>query len=147
MRGSNSTMNPFVGTAQDLLRRTDDAYRSCSLILVRAINDGELEELVQNGPQQHCFHPATRYEKFYGNMIAQHGQRRNGTIIIYVPRDGDVSLPNNSGDVTTTSMFQMDTDADWMTCTREFRGPVEVYNIHELDWNGMLEYVRRLKML
>jgi hypothetical protein len=54
-------MTQVVGTAQDLYQRLEDAKTP---VLVRAINNCELEELVENSPQNYLFHSGTGYEYF-----------------------------------------------------------------------------------
>lgn len=127
-------MTHNVGVAQDLIQRMENSDR---LLLVRAINDDELGELVKNSPAHHCFHVGTRYEKYYGNMIAKHARLRSGTVIVYTPQGDDFGSKKESKE-----MFEL--GEDWATCTKEFYGPVEVYNINGLNWEGIIEYLRRI---
>jgi len=123
-------MVPHIGTAEDLVRRTENSGK---LILLRAINDYELTELVENGPDHFSFHKGTLYEKVLGNMIAKHGRLRSGTVIVYVPSEADInSEPRN---------FEL--NDSFVTCKKDFSGPIEAFNIRGFNWEGILEYLRK----
>ena len=123
-------MNYPVGSAQDLTLRTKDLN---NLFLVRAINDFELEELAARNPESFYFHTGTLYERVCGNMIAKHGRLRSGTVIVYTPLESDFG-PNDA---------KFELSESFVTCKRDFFGPVEVYNIRGFDWEGIREYLRK----
>lgn len=118
-----------VGDYKDLVQRIEG-----NNVLVRAINDYELGQLVKTGAENFCFHRGTGYEKFYGNMVSRQAQLRSGTVIVYALQVGDIG-----------EKFALDRGSDdWATCKNDFNVPVEVYNIKGRDWEGILSYVKMM---
>ena len=118
-------MSYKVGNAQDLVNRTNYSDRT---LLIRAINDYELEELVENGPENHLFHMETRYDDCFSEMVSNLARKRSGTVIIHIKSEEK----------------NFERWACWERCLRDFHGPVEVYNIHNLDWGQLVEYRQKL---
>ncbi|MEI6731592.1 MAG: hypothetical protein WCK90_02830 [archaeon] len=73
-----------VGNYQGLRQRLDKINQ---IFLLRAINDYELEELLDSGPERFFFHRNTLYETVCGNMIARYGRSRSGTIVLHIPSE------------------------------------------------------------
>ena len=119
-----------IGTEQDLVERIGS---SKGILLVRAINDNELDQLLREGSESFCFNRRTEYETEYGDMVKMFAERRNGTVIVYQLQRGD-----------TGTIFDENRRFDingWGYCVKGFNAPVEVYNVK----GSGLEELRQLR--
>ncbi|MFC1682177.1 hypothetical protein ACFL0X_01000 [Nanoarchaeota archaeon] len=121
-----------VGTAKDLVERLKS---NPEVVFVRAINNGELVQLLKGGPESFTFNKGTGYERFIGNMVSRYARRGNGTVILYFP-----SKEEASGE----KRFKI---SEWPECEETFSGPVEVYHIEGFDWTRLQEYAKEIGLI
>lgn len=120
----------IIGSERSLIERLDSSQTT---LLVRAINDGELDQLLKDDSNSFLFWRGTEYETKYGSMVRMYSERRNGTVIVYPLQKSD-----------TGSIYDDNRRFDingWAVCVKNFTAPVEVYNVKGLN----LEQLRELR--
>ncbi|MEK6927353.1 MAG: hypothetical protein AABX11_02880 [Nanoarchaeota archaeon] len=99
-------------------------------VLLRAINDAELEYLLTSGSENFTFNKGTNYEigyeNFIGNMVAREVRRRRSGTIILIPL------------TEYSSHFE---ERTWPVCKETFRGQVEVFNLEDRGEIELKEYL------
>ena len=118
-------MTQIVGTEKDLVNRIRN---SKGVLLIRAINDNELDQLLKAGSEAFYFNRRTQYETKYGDMVKMYSKRLNGTVIVYQLQKSDTTAYNED------RRFDI---IGWGYCVNSFNGPVEVYNINGLSWSQL----------
>jgi hypothetical protein len=108
-----------VKTTEDLEKKLESTK---DFVLLRGINNYELAELVESGQERFWFHSGTRYESFYGNMVARCSRFASGTVIFYTPSEEEINPKNEDCKFKIEECF--------VTCITDFRAPVEVYNLN-----------------
>ncbi|MFP4111655.1 MAG: hypothetical protein ACLFPQ_02990 [Candidatus Woesearchaeota archaeon] len=111
----------IIGSEKDLVDRINSSQ---STLLVRAINDQEVDQLLEDGSDSFRFNKGTEYETKYGDMVRMYAERRNGTVIIYQLQDKDVAPYDKN------RKFEV---GGWVHCVKTFSAPVEVYNVDGLN--------------
>jgi hypothetical protein len=105
-----------VGTENNLIERTCNSENT---LLVRAINDGELKQLLRDDFFFH-FNRGTQYETNYGFNVKLFSKERSGTVIVYpIQKKDDLK-----------SIFNF--DSEWIYCEKNFDAFVEIYNVKGL---------------
>ena len=123
-------MPNVVGNEQDLVSRIKSSQ---TIVLVRAINDDELRQLVKDGTRFFLFNEGTKYQQGYFYQVKILAKERTGTIIVY---------PTNAINPIDISKFSNDGNNDnlkvrFYKCKESFQDAVEVYNIRDLTWEQL----------
>lgn len=93
------------------------------ILIIRAINDNELEELLQSGPSNFLFHKECGYMTFYRGTVEAYAEIRNGTVVTTQIKKEEIS--------------KQISDDVFGTCLVDFVAPVKVYNTRGLSWNDL----------
>jgi len=118
----------IVGNEQALIHRVSQQE---SPFLVRAINDNELDQLLREGSCSFRFNRGIEFETEYGPMVEMYARKRNGTVVVYQLKEGDIGPIYNYND---NRRFDIN---GWARCVRGFNSSVEVYNVNGLDWQDL----------
>ena len=134
-------MVTIVGNEQDLIERVRKAFSEKEPILVRAINDNELDQLLRTGAEAFHFNRRTEYETAnstngcIGSMVGMYSKERNGTVIVYPLKQGDIG-----------SFWDESRRFDiygWAYCINSFTAPVEVYNVKGFGFEELRQLRKR----
>lgn len=112
---------------KDLIERIREAFSREEPILVRAINNRELEQLLRDGPEAFHFNKGTEYETAnctngnLGPMVDIYSSERSGIVIVYPIKQDDIGSY-----VDESRRFDI---CGWAYCLKSFTAPVEVYNV------------------
>lgn len=106
------------------------------IFIVRAINSGELKELIQKGPNEFLFHKGANFCYGYEFHIQQYAPLRSGTIIISEIKTKDIDIQNNGSDLSKETKKKVGGSLRGI-CLRDFISFVEVYNILGHSWEKL----------
>jgi len=117
-------------------KNLSEFFRTNGCLLVRAINFGELRQLVKDGPENFLFHKGINFEFEYGRHIESYATYRSGTVIVVSLKEEDILIDGEEKDHNKTKKIRY-MGGGRAFCLRDFRTSVELYNISEFNWNQL----------
>ena len=142
-------MSMFVGNKGLLIERVkhqkniwmnkdlQEFFRTQRGLIVRAVNFGELSQLVEEGPENFLFHKGANFRFGYEDDVNLYARYRSGTVVVspFEAKDRLIGLENPDG-IKKIWIY-----GGQGHCLRDFRAPVELYNVRGFKW----EQLRDLK--
>lgn len=102
--------------------------------LVRAVNYGELRQLVKNGPENFLFHAGANFGFDYYNHVVTYAAYRSGTIVVSLFEERDIAMDKKEISDEKRIIYHGGSTG---SCLKDFRASVEVYNVRGFDWDRL----------
>jgi hypothetical protein len=133
-----------IGSEKELEQKIKNFYEKDkeNILIVRAINNEELNQLIQEGPDKFLFHDGCNYSHDYGTHVRLYAELRSGTIVVaLINRKYILNHFPKKGEDTKHKKI---TEGYVNQCITDFVSPVEVYNIKKFGWKKLRKkYIQR----